>query len=668
MLLCVAAGVSIHSRKLDGSMRDGDPPRVLLIFPPFWEASGPYLSLPVIAQSLLRRGYVVRSFDLNLELMRWYSSPKGSRATALALGQLAHSPRLDGRLSLAAEWGRAWGPLLGQDHHWLLRAFARPGAQPLRASYRARAQLARLVEIIAFVTKAAGRDPRIPLPHADFVVECLRKWLRWRPEVIGFSAPSQTQLVAASDLSGLLRRLGFKGGIAVGGPAVTIACGRAVGQASILPNIDCCVIGQGESALAELVIMQREGKSWPRILRAGSGALGTSAMPAYDSMPLGKYYGAKTEPLLYPFSDGCPWRRCRYCNLPLIRAYRARPARQVIHQLRDIGRRLGYRSFANTGSAIAPARAEQLARAMRRTQVNVRWSSMARPEAGWTAKRCRVCRDGGLQTLHFGMESLSDRVLGKMNRGITAAEQEAALRTACEAGLNPLVFLMLDFPGEEPSDFALTLGQIEHYLSQISAIEITRFQLLYGAPIARRPELFNLSPVIRAQSVLQSSSLEIPIARSAADRRRLRTKEALLDRWIYDLNHRCSFIFYRTPVKTSIVLDGRWNGDRRLPGDLIRSGYFRLDAVLARRYSIDEARLRRTKTKAGLGGYVVRDQVRFLPDSDEKATVLDRLAKGQTVGEALTACLPRRRTRWKDFNSAVQFINTMDLLCAIVAR
>src|SRR6476469_1945854 len=48
--------------------------KVLLIFPPYWYPSEPYLSLPSLTSVLRQAGHTVIQKDVNLEMWDWYFS------------------------------------------------------------------------------------------------------------------------------------------------------------------------------------------------------------------------------------------------------------------------------------------------------------------------------------------------------------------------------------------------------------------------------------------------------------------------------------------------------------------------------------------------------------------------------------------------------------------
>src|SRR5215813_7510425 len=48
--------------------------KVLLIFPPDWFPSEPYLSLPTLTAVLRQAGHTVLQIDINLEMYDWYFS------------------------------------------------------------------------------------------------------------------------------------------------------------------------------------------------------------------------------------------------------------------------------------------------------------------------------------------------------------------------------------------------------------------------------------------------------------------------------------------------------------------------------------------------------------------------------------------------------------------
>ncbi|HKW86298.1 MAG TPA: B12-binding domain-containing radical SAM protein, partial [Nitrospiraceae bacterium] len=64
----------IHLHRQASEATSGRKMKVLLIFPPDWYPSEPYLSLPTLTAVLRAAGHQVVQKDVNLEMYDWYFS------------------------------------------------------------------------------------------------------------------------------------------------------------------------------------------------------------------------------------------------------------------------------------------------------------------------------------------------------------------------------------------------------------------------------------------------------------------------------------------------------------------------------------------------------------------------------------------------------------------
>ena len=64
--------IQLHRKASEA--QSGRKMKVLLIFPPDWYPSEPYLSLPSLTAVLRQAGHTVVQKDINLEMWDWYFS------------------------------------------------------------------------------------------------------------------------------------------------------------------------------------------------------------------------------------------------------------------------------------------------------------------------------------------------------------------------------------------------------------------------------------------------------------------------------------------------------------------------------------------------------------------------------------------------------------------
>ena len=643
--------------------------RVLFLFPPFWDATSPYLSIPQLTAYLERQGVSVRACDLNLALVRWSISVRGSRKIMDAMRAILQSRKLPKKeFSDMLAWAKTWSNGLVEDHAVARRILGRRGLASARDYYRGYEMVKRSSTLMNLLERARQHDPSIPYPQADVIQSLIANALGWKPHIVAFSTVSSIQLKNAIDYSEFIRDIaGHQTRIAIGGPASTIAFGTVFDESAVPDSIDSCAVGQGEKVLTKLIRMLEQGEPWPKVIRADDySGVNDTLIPRYDYLPVGDYLSSGVE-LCYPFSDGCYWHKCRYCNKTVVPKYSARPGKIVAAQLKALKRKFGCSHFVNTGSALAPKDACDIARSIGQSGEVIKWRTMVRPEKSWTKSRFDEIRRGGAKAIQFGVESLSDHVLCAMKRGLTAEVQMRTIERAFEGGLKPTIFLIFDFPGETYEDFLLTLKRMKPYASRISNIVLSGFQLFPDSDVAEDPEAYGIK-VHRPGSELRWQDCYITaVSKGARDLRRINRKRKALDAWIHSIHRDESMLFFKSGEMWLILFD-----DESLFGDnvkerLVNSGYYHLDRILKRRYRLNTDRIKKRVGKNSKPQFVLRDQMRVISGRSPYFNILCDIGRGIRVGGVLGKHRISPKRDVSVFNMMIQFINTLDIMGALIA-
>ncbi|MHC1729096.1 MAG: radical SAM protein [Syntrophobacteraceae bacterium] len=205
--------------------------------------------------------------------------------------------------------------------------------------------------------------------------------------------------------------------------------------------------------------------------------------------------------LLLRFTRNCPWNKCTFCPVYKGRQFSRRSldeikgdidsAAQIVEELRELSSRFGhsgrfsrealehvftgagfgdqYRQLAvwlytghgsvfiqDANSLVLPA--SMLAEAIRYLKARIpgigRITSYARSStlAKKSIAELTDIRQAGLDRIHIGMESGSDRVLEFIKKGVTAKVQIEAGRKVIEAGMELSEYIMPGLGGKELTD------------------------------------------------------------------------------------------------------------------------------------------------------------------------------------------------------------------------
>jgi anaerobic magnesium-protoporphyrin IX monomethyl ester cyclase len=339
-----------------------------------------------------------------------------------------------------------------------------------------------------------GAMPSIIRRHARLI-------LKERPSAIGISVCYTAQRLHALCLAKEIKRRS-RIPVIVGGTDFSEGVPREWGP--VHHAADYAVVGAGEKPLVEILAGRGTDAPVPGVARLGAGELEV-APPIYDvdldefgspdfsDLPLLHYYSP--EPVLpVVTSRGCYWHRCAFCShfRAAGQIWQRRSIQTVVEELEDHVRN-GIRNFYLADSVISPARFSQLADAIIASGIRIRYYAMARFERQFDAGLLERMRRSGCLFVLWGLESGSQRVLDRMDKGTLVSDAEKVLKTAHGAGIRNHVFVICGFPTETREEFGETLALLERNRPWLSAVHRTLFALEEDSLVHRYPERFGIT-------------------------------------------------------------------------------------------------------------------------------------------------------------------------------
>ena len=496
---------------------------VALVYPPTCDPTAPYLSLPSLAGRLRAAGIPVLPMDANVEawdaLLRKGVMERVCERIRRDFRKLDGRPFLDhrARLHLVRLWevsgDLAWVPGAVEDAVQVLRDPARfyNGPDYERAVQTVQAAL-RLIGAAYHPLAVDFTSYRTPfsLLSPDRIREDARPDLNPFHEtykavgdrieqegvaLAGISLAFPGQVQPGFTLAWYLRERFPDLHLTVGGPALTQLLVRhdPENQDRILGPFDTAVLYEGEEALERLVL-DLAGGARPRGIISGrtDTPLRDLPPPDFDGLPLDLYF-SPAPVLPYDPTRGCYWGRCAFCHYGLCREgtarYRQRRIGDMVEHLGILKSRWGCRNVYLSQDAFRPATARRLARALIDAGLEIRWSTDMRPEPALDAETCRDLREGGALSMALGIESASSRVLALIDKGISVADTEAAVRKLSGAGIAVEAMCFNAFPTETPDEAMATLGFVRALKERISLFICGRFGLWHGSRVPLHPSL-----------------------------------------------------------------------------------------------------------------------------------------------------------------------------------
>ncbi len=306
--------------------------------------------------------------------------------------------------------------------------------------------------------------------------------------------------------------------IVFGGSSCAAAAGKSILDA--FDFVDFVIQGEGEKGLLELCgyITGRSDKLPQNIFSAKSSlhhsnlndpAVG-SQLSSLEALPVPdyddyfsdqkKWFPAKPFIPVLPveFSRGCWWNKCTFCNLNLQWCgYRYKRASQMIDEVITLSARYGCLDFTFTDNMIPPQ--ESLHFFTQTSELHTDFNFFAEIRSIGEKKSIddifSLYRRGGLSTIQVGIESLSNSLLRRMQKGVSVIENIATMRAAQEHSLALEGNLIIQFPGSTQSEVDETLKNLD-YVFSYSPLTSAAFFLGHDSPVYIAPEKFGIKAIV----------------------------------------------------------------------------------------------------------------------------------------------------------------------------
>jgi radical SAM superfamily enzyme YgiQ (UPF0313 family) len=193
--------------------------------------------------------------------------------------------------------------------------------------------------------------------------------------------------------------------------------------------------------------------------------LDDTALPAYQLFDLPRYEKAGISPGILT-KRGCAFK-CSYCMYRSLEgaAYRLKSAARVVDEIELIQRIHPARMtmFCENNFNTPRRHAEAICREIIRRGVSVRWGTGDLRPLGVTDDFCRLMRESGCGFVNLSIESGSEKMLKRMQRGYSMEDVEESLHCLERSGIPYSASIMIGAPGENPDTIQETLKLLDRY-------------------------------------------------------------------------------------------------------------------------------------------------------------------------------------------------------------
>lgn len=534
--------IQLHRQASEAT--SGRKMKVMLVFPPDWYPSEPYLSLPTLTSVLRAAGHEVIQKDINLEMYDWYFSEDFLKRVLRRVPQQLDRLRKLSKKRELAEWERDVQLALcdltreyiaelikkAESAKHIVRSQEFYDADKLEWAINVFREVTGAISLVyaparicmppmetdlsykVFVSSElldAVQDTQVNV-YRDVFEHLLKPAIEAeRPDVIGISIVLQQQLFSTMTFCALIKQQFPTIHVTIGGNTVTRLRDVLPNKPEVFALFDSAVIYEGETAflqLVEAVGAGRELTNVPNVIYRDASGIHTSPLsfaedmaslppPDFDGLPLGKYF-LPERILPYLATRGCYWGRCEFCDHGegYTAGYRTKKIDEVIEEIRGLRDKYQTRHFHFTDESYPPALFRKLTRKLVESHMDIAWTTHMRFEksllddAVW-----KDAVDSGCRYLHFGYESGNERVLKLMDKATTTEVIHKSLELSAGVGIWNHVMGFFGFPGERREDALDSIRFLEENKDLVHSIGFGTFDLSKHTPVAKNPEKFGVT-------------------------------------------------------------------------------------------------------------------------------------------------------------------------------
>jgi anaerobic magnesium-protoporphyrin IX monomethyl ester cyclase len=519
--------------------------KVMLLFPPEWVPTAPYLALPSLTAVLREAGHTVIQRDINIgmwdhffsmEFLIWVKARLGMQLKALQDKEktgILTEQEVDHKAVVEQAYDVDVFDLAdrAEDAKLIVRGERFYQAETLEGA------LNTFREAMAYISTAYYPASLVFYPMesnlgyrpgvSKEVLACLDDEqvnvyrdlcnqlvmpgvAKEKPDVVGISIGTQMQLLAGLTFGKMIKETFPQIHVVVGGNVITRLQDDLSNHERFFKEVfDSAILYEGEHALLWLIESlngERDIASVPNLIyRDGSGlhrnpevyTEKTTALPLpdFEGMPLDRYF---VPELIIPYlaTRGCYWGRCTFCDhgQGYFDQYRGVPVQQVVEQIKALRDKYHCRHFLFSDESYPPALFKKVSQLLVDQNVGIKWTTLIRFEetlqdqATWD-----LAAKAGCCTLYYGMESASERVLNLMDKHAKKSVIQRNLNMASKAGIWNHVMAFYGFPGETLDEALETRQFVLENQPVIHSMELFYFVAYRHTPMVRNPEKFGIT-------------------------------------------------------------------------------------------------------------------------------------------------------------------------------
>ena len=518
--------------------------KILLLFPPDWLPSEPYLSLPALTSVLRPAGHQVIQKDVNVEMYdMMFDAPFLDHVEKRIGNELSHLQHVEKQRQLNEEEQDLYDQLIActpaffeqikQDiasAKKIIRSEEFYDIDKLEWATNCLHQTMALVSLGYYPAQICFPPIETDLVYKPFmsseILEALdddqinvyrdvyRRLVfpvmeKERPGMVGISVVQQKQMIATFTLCKMIKEDFPDTHITLGGNIITRIRDELPKQEDLFQYVDAAILYEGEHSflkLAETVEKGGDFSTLPNLIYRDEIGIHTNKEvmsenladlppPDFDGLLLEKYFVPR---LILPYlaTRGCYWGRCTFCDhfQGYVEGFRTMQVEQIVEEIRFLKDKYKTRYFHFTDESYPPALFRKLSCKLIEENLDIVWTTHMRFEE--TLLEQEVWEDAskaGCRYLHFGYESGNQRVLKLMDKATKLDAIHTNLKMSTQAGIWNHCMGFFGFPGETREEAEDSKKFVHDNREFIHSLGFMTFVLGKYSPVAFEPEKYGVN-------------------------------------------------------------------------------------------------------------------------------------------------------------------------------
>lgn len=228
---------------------------------------------------------------------------------------------------------------------------------------------------------------------------------------------------------------------------------------------------------------------------------------SFSGFDLKKYISPEIV-MPYQLSSGCPWGKCSYCSFHFKEKYQVKNISTVVDELYNISEKYSINKFYFVDDAITLKYFEKFTDSILAKDLNINFYSYSRVESNFNEFHFKKLYMAGLRLLQWGIETADKNIFNLMNKGVDFTKRTDILNLSNKQKIWNHIFIIFGFPTETFLSAQNTIDYIEKNRNIMNSFSVEPFHLLKNTDIEKNYSKYGIKKIFNDNNLSSALSYE----------------------------------------------------------------------------------------------------------------------------------------------------------------